>query len=162
VPSTRRRAFLASLGSAAAFGLAGCSRLRSGEPPAGSLRFENDHDLPHAITVAVTDVGTDTGDDPGAVTGDPVVPPAQRSLTASASLDSGGSETYERVFTEPVWYVVEFTVDGRPPREDARATVYHPVPPGEETGRTLTGRVYKSGEFSWVVSGTENRGGFDG
>lgn len=161
MPSTRR-AVLASLGTVAAGGLAGCARPDSGDLPAGSLQFQNNHDLPHAITVAVTDVGTDTGDDPGAVTGDPIVPAAQRSLTASASVDPGGSETYERVFTEPVWYVVEFTVDGRPPREDARTTVYHPVPPGKETGRTLTGRVYESGEFSWVVSSTENRGGFDG
>jgi len=160
VPSTSRRTLLASLGSVAVGGLAGCASLRSDRPPAGSLRFENDHDLPHAITMRVTDVGSDPGNGPDAVVGDPVVTPAQRNLTASTTVEPGERRTYEGVFTEPVWYAVAFMVDGRAPANDAGVTAFHPAPSTDERGSFLSGSVYASGDFSWVVSSTGDDGPF--
>lgn len=49
----RRRALLTTLGAFGSAGLAGCSNLSNDDPPAGSLRFENEDDLPHVIRVAV-------------------------------------------------------------------------------------------------------------
>ncbi|MFB6087937.1 MAG: hypothetical protein ABEJ85_05395 [Haloarculaceae archaeon] len=162
MPSTTRRSVLASLGAVAVGSIAGCNAVGSADPPAGSLRFVNDHDLPHAIRMEVTDVGDAPGDGPAAVTGDPIVPPAQRTLTASTVVDPGETQTYESVFTEPVWYAVQFTVDGREPENDAGITAFHPAPADGESGSTLTGKVYSSGEFSWVVGSTENPGPFEG
>ena len=156
-----RRAVLASFGSLAIGGFAGCSTGRSERPPAGSLRFANDDDVPHSLTVRVTDVGSSPGDGPGTVEGDPTAPPAQRNLSASTTVQPDSRRTYEGVFTEPVWYAVRFTLDGRPPEDDAEVTSFHPAPSDGEPGAFLTGKVYASGEFSWVVSSTENAGPFD-
>jgi hypothetical protein len=158
MPPTRRRDVLAALGTAAVGGLAGCADLLSDRPPAGSLRFENDHDLPHVVSVRVTDVGAEVGDGPGAVTGDVVVPPAQRRLSAAASVEPGARRTYEATFTDPVWYAVEFEVDGREPPNDTGRVAFNPAPDGEDTYRFLAGRVFESGEFGWVVSSTDDAG----
>ncbi|MFC4553067.1 MULTISPECIES: hypothetical protein [Halorussus] len=160
MPSANRRLLLTSLGSVAVGSLAGCTGVTSDELPAGSLRFENEHELPHVIAMRVTDIGSGPGDGPGAVVGHPSVVPAQRNLSASASVEPGESKTYEGVFTEPVWYAVQFTVDGRKPHEETCATVFHPAPANEKDGTFLSGKVYDSGEFSWVVSSTENEGSF--
>ncbi|WP_254838694.1 hypothetical protein [Natronomonas marina] len=157
--SPNRRSLLTSLGAVTVGGLAGCTSLLDREPPAGSLRFEND--LPHAIRFEVTGVGTEPGEEPGGVTGDVTVPPAQRELTASAAVDAGTGETYEGVFTEPVWYGVRFELDGEPPENDAGETAFNPAGVDGGTTEYLTGKVYESGKFSWVVSSTDDAGRFD-
>lgn len=160
MPSANRRLLLASLGSVAVGSLAGCAGVTSDEPPAGSLRFENEHELPHVIAMRVADVGSGPGNGPGAVVGRPSVIPAQRNLSASASVEPGESKTYERVFTESVWYAVQFTVDGRKPHDNTGATAFHPAPSNGKDGTFLSGKIHDSGEFSWVVSSTENEGSF--
>lgn len=160
MPSTNRRSVLSSLGAIAFGGIAGCTSAEPDGPPAGSLRFKNDHDVPHSITMRVTGVGSSPGDRPGDVEGEPTVPPVQRTLTASTVVDPGVTQTYEDVFTEPVWYAVRFTVDGQALSDDAGLVTFHPAPAGDERGTFLTGRVYGSGEFSWVVTSTDNRGPF--
>lgn len=83
-----------------------------------SLRFVNDDEtVPHSITMRVTDVGTTPGEEAYSVTGRTTAPPAQRNLTASTTLEPGDSETYDSVFTESVWYAIEFTVDDQRDRE---------------------------------------------
>jgi hypothetical protein len=156
-----RRSFLASAGLGALGATAGCALPESTGPPAGSLRFVNEHSVPHGIAMRVTGVGSGPGDAPGAVEGDPIVPPAQRELTATAVVDPGETRTYEGVFTEPVWYGVEFSLDGTVPGNGG-AVAFHPAPQDGETAEFLTGRVYESGEFSWVVSATEDDGPFGG
>lgn len=158
MPSTTRRTVLASLGAVALGGASGCASLTSDDPPAGSLRFRNDHVLPHAITMRVAAVGSSPGDRPGDVGGEATVPPAQRTLAASTVVDPGATQTYDAVFTEPVWYAVRFAVDGRTPA-DGRLT-FHPAPSDDERGTMLTARVSPSGEFSWIVSATGNAGPF--
>ncbi|NEU56238.1 hypothetical protein [Halorussus sp. MSC15.2] len=159
MPSTERRIFLGSLGTVALGGLAGCSVLGSDEPPAGSLRFRNDDTLPHSISVRVTGVGARPGGR-NSPEGDVAVTPEQRNLSASATAEPDSRRTYESVFTESVWYGVEFTVDGREPSDHAGETVFHPAPPDREHGFFLSGTVYDSGEFSWGVSSTQNAGRF--
>jgi hypothetical protein len=161
MPSPDRRTVLASLGTALAGGLAGCGSVGGDSPSAGSLRFQNDHDLPHSIRIEVTGVGTEPGDDPGSVTGTVTAPPAQRGLTATTTIGPGESETYESVFTERAWYGVRFTLDGDDPENDAGRTAFNPAPAGEEAWRFLGGRVFESGDFSWGISSTENPGTFD-
>jgi len=161
MPSVQRRSFLTAVGSVALASLAGCPADSSERPPAGSLRFVNDHTVPHAISMRVTGVGETPGDAQGSVEGDPIVPPAQRELTAATTVQPGDSQTYESVFTEPVWYGIEFTVDGRSPKDDAGVTSFNPAPTAEENGSILSGKVYPSGEFSWVISSTENPGAFE-
>jgi hypothetical protein len=161
MPSIPRRRFLAALSGAAAGGLAGCGSLSDQSPPAGSLRFENDHNLPHSIRLEVTGVGTESGSDAGGVAGDVAVPAPQRSLTASTTLEPGERLTYESVFTEPVWYGVQFTVDGSVPGDNAGTTRFNPADADGGTWELLAGKVYESGEFSWVVHTTDNAGTFD-
>lgn len=161
MPSINRRSLLASLSSAAVVGLAGCSSVLSDDLPAGSLRFVNNHSVPHSITMQVTDTGSKPGDGAGVVEGDPLVSPAQRNLTAAVSVEPSESKTYESVFTESVWYAVQFTVDGKEPENKTGATAFRPSPTDRSTGNTLSGKIYSSGEFSWVVSSTENSGSFD-
>lgn len=159
--SLDRRTVLASLGTVIISGTAGCASLSSRSAPAGSLRFENEHALPHSIRIEVTGVGAEPGERPGEVTGDVIAPPMQRNLTASTVVRPDDSETYESVFTESVWYSVQFTLDGQRPENGAGKTSYHPSPPDRETGEILTGKVYESGEFSWVISTTDNPGSFE-
>lgn len=160
MPVTSRRSVLAGVGTFALGGLAGCS-LSESDPPAGSLTFRNDDSLPHAVSMRVTDVGTAAGEG-GSVTGDPVVPPHQRTMTAERSLDAGESDTYRGVFTEPVWYAVEFAVDGRRPDGDAWRVAYTPAPADGEGWRTLRATVSEAGGLYWTISSTGNRGGFEG
>jgi hypothetical protein len=157
-----RRTLLKTTAAGAIGSLAGCTGLLDRSPPAGSLRFENNDNLPHAIRVEVTGVGAEPGDGPGEVTGDVTVTPVQRNLTAAATLEPGDSETYESVFTEPIWYGIQFTLDGEIPENDSGTTVFNPVETAGETWNILSGTVYESGELSWVISSTKNSGRFDG
>lgn len=109
----------------------------------------------------VTGVGTEPGESPYTVTGQTTAPPAQRTLTASTTLELGASETYPFVFTEPVWYAITFAVDGEPPADEAGRVVYSPVPDDEPIGRMLTGKVGSNGDFWWTISATENAGTFN-
>lgn len=159
----RRRALLAAVGVLWTPGVAGCSRIGDEEPPAGTLRFANDHHLPHVIRFAVVGVGAEPAEsgrdaDDALVTGDVTVRPDQRELRASSSVAPGETQTFPGVFAEPVWYGVAFAVDGRTP--EAGRLPFHPAPPGRDRGRVLSGRVYPNGEFSWVISTTENPGTF--
>lgn len=163
MPSTRRT-FLAATGATVSTMLAGCSDLsRSDEPPAGSLRFSNDHSVPHAIRLSVVDVGGAPGDDSGEVQGEPdtAVPPSLRTLSTTAAIDPGETVVYEDVFAEPVWYAVRFDIDGERPEDGAGGTAFHPVPPTRDRGRLLGGTVSTGGEFSLVVSSTGDLGRFD-
>lgn len=161
MPSSSRRSVLGALGTAVLGSLAGCSVLGPDRPPAGSLRFRNDGDLPHVISVRVTGVGAEPGEEAGAVTGDVTVPPAQRSLGASAAVEPGERQTYRAVFTEPVWYGVQFTLDGDAPENDTGTVAFNPVPPDADSGRFLVGRIGADGDFSWTISSTNDTGPFD-
>jgi len=165
-----RRAFLSGLGVSGAVSLAGCSGLIDGlggdstdDPPAGSLRFENRHDLPHVVGFTVTDIGTDLASGPGEdeqrVTGDPATQQTGTDLTGSVSIDAGESRTYTGIFTEPFWYAVEFTIDGRAP--ETGRTAFHPAPPDRDRGRVIAGRVDRTGHLSWVESATDDMGEFE-
>ena len=165
MPSTTRRALLAALGTAGGAGLAGCSGLGTGgtdDPPAGSLRFENDHDLPHAVSMRVTGVGTEPGDGPSEVTGEPIVPNTQRELSATTVVEPGETQVYEGIFAEAVWYGVAFTLDGDPPEDEAGHVQFYPAPTDGERGAILGARIDRAGKLSWVVSSTGNPGRFDG
>lgn len=161
MPATTRRSYLASLGAATVGGLAGCAPLGDRSPPAGSLRFDNDHTLPHAIRLEVTGVGADPGEGAGGVTGEVIAPPTQRNLTASTVVEPGETATYESVFTEDAWYGVQFWVDGDIPDDNAGMTRFNPAAADGGTWEFLTGHVYASGDFSWGVSSTDDAGDFD-
>lgn len=161
MPSLNRRTFLTALGTVTVGSLSGCAFLSDQSPPAGSLRFENDHDLPHSIRIEVTGVGAEPGEGPSDVTGDVIAPPKQRNLTASTTVDPTNSETYESVFTESVWYGVQFLLDGELPEDNAGETVFNPSDADGGSWEILTGKVYESGEFSWVISSTDDPGEFD-
>lgn len=61
LPSTYRRSVLSSLGAIAFGGIAGRTSAELNDPPASSLRFNYDHDVPHSITMRVTGVGPSPG-----------------------------------------------------------------------------------------------------
>ena len=162
MPSTRR-AFLTATAATVTATLAGCSELSdSDEPPAGSLRFVNEHSVPHTIRLSVADVGGAAGPDPGEVQGepDPPVPRSLRTLTATASVDPGETAVYEDVFREPVWYAVRFDLDGERPDSGAGEVAFHPAPPARDRGNVLGAEV-SAGGFTWVISSTGNLGRFD-
>lgn len=113
------------------------------------------------MRIEVTGVGADSGDGAGDVTGDVIVPSTQRAIVASTTVDPTDSEVYESVFTEPVWYGVQFVVDGEIPPDNRGTSTFNPAAADGGTWEILTGRVYDSGEFSWVVSTTDNAGRFE-
>ncbi|UPV75675.1 hypothetical protein M0R89_06325 [Halorussus limi] len=157
-----RRALLTSLSTVGVTGLTGCSDILNDDIPAGSLQFENRDDLPHVIGVSVVDVGAEPRSEPDryGVAGDVSAPPQQRELTASSSVAPGETQTFKNIFTEPVYYLVEFTVDGTVPETGGRIP-FNPSPSGREYDNVLMGVVYASGEFSYGISSTGNAGRFD-
>lgn len=152
-----RRALLASLSTLGVSGLAGCSGFQNNDIPAGSLQFENQDDLPHVVGISVVDVGNEaeTDSEGYSVSDDVTVPPQQRDLTASSSVAPGETQTFRNVFTESVYYLVEFTLDGNLPETGGRVP-FNPSPSNGESDNILGGVVYPSGEFSWKVSATNN------
>ncbi|WP_353633988.1 hypothetical protein ABSL23_12695 [Halobacterium sp. NMX12-1] len=155
-----RRALLASLSAIGLSGLAGCAVFQSGDIPAGTLQFENRDDLPHVVGISVVDVGTDGGADADgySVSGDVTVRPQQRELTASSSVAPGETQTFRNIFTESVYYLVEFTIDGDVP-ENAGRVPFNPST--REYDNFLRGVVSTSGELSWTISTTDNAGRFE-
>ncbi|WP_348609568.1 hypothetical protein [Halobaculum rarum] len=156
-----RRALLASLSVLGVSGLAGCSSFQNEDIPAGSLEFENQDNLPHVIGISVVDIGTEaeTDSDGYSVSGNVNVRPQQRELTASSSVAPGETQTFRNIFTESVYYLVEFTVDGNLPETGGRVP-FNPSPSNREYDNILGGVVYASGEFSWGISTTDNAGRF--
>lgn len=158
--SMKRRRFVASAGSLTVGSLAGCTMFADQSPPAGSLRFENDHSVPHLIRLAVTDVGSEPGTGASSLTGSVTIPAPQRTLTASMTVSPGEGHTYDSIFTESVWYSVQFTVDEKSLEDNARKTHFNPAAVDDGSYEFLTGHVYESGEFSWEVRTTDNAGSF--
>ena len=160
MPSLNRRAFLIMLGASTVGSFAGCSTVGNDDPPAGSLQFTNQDSLPHAIQLVVTDVGSELNNETGTVAGDVTVPAPQRNLTTTEQLSSEESTTYTDVFTEPVWYAVKCTVDGRQSsdREVMTQTVFHPAPPEREYVNYLQVLLRDSGRVELVVATTDNTG----
>lgn len=161
VSDVNRRALLTSFSVLGVSSLAGCSNLQNDDIPAGSLQFENQDNLPHIIGISVVDVGTEaeTDSDGYSVSGDVTVPPQQRELTASSSVTPGETQTFRNIFTESVYYLVEFTLDGNLPETGGRVP-FNPSPSDREYDNVLGGVVYAPGEFSWEVSSTDNTGRF--
>ncbi|WP_458208870.1 hypothetical protein [Haladaptatus sp. NG-SE-30] len=157
-----RRALLTSLSALGISGVAGCSSVLNDDIPAGSLQFENQDSLPHIIGMSVVDVGAESGTDSDgySVSGDVTVRPQQRELTASSSVAPGETQTFKHIFTESVYYLVEFTLDGAVP-ETSGQIPFNPSPSSRENYNVLGGVVFPSGEFSWQVSSTENAGRFN-
>lgn len=160
MPSMQRRRFVASIGAVTVGSLTGCTMFSDQSPPAGSLHFENDHSVPHLIRLEVTDVGSEPGSGAGGVTGTVTVPAPQRTLTTSMTVAPGDDHTYDSVFTEPIWYSVQFTVDEKRLEDNATTTRFNPAAVNDGSHEFLTGHVYDSGEFSWEVRTTDNAGSF--
>jgi hypothetical protein len=160
MPSMNRRSLLVALGATSAGILAGCQSIADGDPPAGSLEFTNQDSLPHTIQLSVTDVGSEPGDETGTTAGEVTVPAPQRNLTASEQLSPDSSTVYTDVFTEPVWYGIEYTVDGRqaPDREVSTRATFHPAPPGREYVNYLQALLRDSGRIELAVVTTANTG----
>ncbi|GAA0645699.1 hypothetical protein [Salarchaeum japonicum] len=151
IPWCSRRRFLATVGVGLTGSVAGCT---SGDDdyPAGTLRFANNHDLPHSLSLRVTDVGARPTDMNRSVDGYASVPPSQRNITTATTLQPGDEQTYRSVFTEPAWYAIEFSLDGRVLDGSRGHLAFNPIPneASEET-RYLTASVTNAGEFSWGI-----------
>lgn len=160
MPSTNRRWFLASVGAVSIGSFAGCAMFSEQSPPAGSLRFENDHHLPHLIRLEVTDVGSEPGTGADGVTGTVTVPASQRNVTTATTVRPDSSQTFESVFTESAWYSVQFTIDGELPGDNSGTTRFNPAADDGGSDEFLTGHVYESGEFSWEVRTSDDAGSF--
>jgi len=129
--------------------------------PAGSLKFDNDHTVPHEISIEVLNVGTSKGerrDGHDTVTGTPdtavpneislrqlsLNPDKHRPMNPCSSHESG--MTFDSHSTTST-------------REDLGRTVFHPNSSSDETtGQILGGNVSDGGELSWQISTTDNLG----
>jgi hypothetical protein len=160
MPSTTRRALLASLGTAGLASLAGCSLIASEDVPAGSLQFVNEDVLSHEFTMEIADVGTEYDREADTVVGDPAVLRPLIGRRTTAVVDADTTRTYQAIFTEPIWYTVRFTVDGEVPERGGLVS-FHPAPSDGERGTYVGARVFEYGDFSPVVSATDNPGPFD-
>jgi len=155
-----RRTLLATLGTTVSGSLAGCRTITDEAPPAGSLRFTNQDSLPHTIQLSVTDVGSELNADTGTLTGTVTVPAPQRNLTATEQLSPETSTEYTDVFTDPVWYEIECTVDHRQTadREVMAQALFHPAPPERTYVNYLHALLRDSGRIELAVITTENTG----
>ena len=162
MPSLNRRAFLVTLGASTIGSFAGCSTVRNDDPSAGSLQFTNQDSLPHAIQLAVTGVGSELNNKTRTVVGEVTIPAPQRNLTATEQLSPEESTTYANVFTEPVWYAVNCTVDGgqSSDRDSLTQAMFHPAPPEREYENYLQALLRDSGRVELAVVTTDNTGRF--
>jgi hypothetical protein len=108
----------------------------------------------------VTAVGTEYDRDARQAVGDPPVPQAIAERRTTVVVDPETTQAYEAVFTEPVWYTVQFTIDGEVPEHGGRVS-FHPPPNDGKRGTYLGAKVFEGGRFTGVVSGTDNSGPFD-
>jgi hypothetical protein len=163
MPSTTRRSFVAALAGAGFGGFAGCNALGSEDVPAGSLELINRDTLPHEIAMKITDVGTEYDEDAQEVVGDPMVPQPLTERRTTAVLDADTTRTYDAIFTESVWYTVQFTIDGEAITEPDGKVSFYPGPRTNSTvaGEYLTAGVLENGGKTLVVAGTSNRGPFE-
>lgn len=150
-----RRTLLGTAAGGATLALAGCTGGESG-PPAGSVKFRHDADLPHSLSIHVTDVGIGVGEGDAEVVGDPPVGEPQRTLSTALTLDPGDEVSYESVFTEPFWYRIALRVDGQQPVDEDPAIRFNPAPDGATDGRYLTLRFVGAEELDWSIASTEN------
>ena len=155
-----RRAYLAAGGTTLAVALAGCGTADTQDPPAGSLRFENRHNLPHQISIAVTGAGAERGEERGTVTGEPEGLLGQPSFTATTVLDPETDRMYEDVFTAAVYYAVRHTVDGDVPEHSPARIAFNPAPPDRDRGSILGVEITQDGAFGWTILSTDNPGPF--
>lgn len=160
MPSPTRRTLLASIGTVGFACVAGCNSTSSDDVPAGSLQFVNEDTLPHELTMQITDVGSGYDRDAQEVVGDVAIPEVLADRRTTAGVEPGTTRTYEAVFTEPLWYTVQFTIDGGVPRHGGQVS-FHPAPSDEDRGTYVGAKVFEHGEFTWVVSATDNPGPFD-
>jgi len=160
MPAMNRRTFLTAVGVGAGSGFAGCATVSDDEPPAGSLQFTNRDSLPHAVQLAVTDVGSELDSETRTVAGEITVPAPQRNLTATEQLPPEEATTYTGVFTEPIWYAVECTVDGHQTsdRDGVSQAMFHPAPPEREYVNYLQARIRDSGRVELAVVTTDTTG----
>jgi hypothetical protein len=106
----------------------------------------------------VTDTGAEPGEDRGTVTGEETVP--RISFTTTAQLEPETEQVFEDVFTEPVYYAAQHTVDDAEPANSQAEIAFNPAPSdGENT--FLEVQIDSSGVFGWVINATENPGPFD-
>lgn len=162
----KRRALLSSLGVCGISCLAGCSATATEEPPTGSVRFSNQHDLPHVVGFTITDIGTETArsSESSVVTGDTrlSLPIHKQDLTTSVSIAPSETVLYPDIFSKqaqkPIYYAVEFTVDGSVPKEGGRIP-YSPAPTTDER-YILSVDITESGSLSPEIVRTTNEGGF--
>jgi len=154
---------MATLGAIGFASAAGCNGLGSEAVPAGSLQLVNQDSLPHEIVMEITDVGNEYDEGAGEVVGDPNVPQYLTERRTTAVLEADTSRTYEAIFSEPVWYTVQFTIDGEvAPEPDGRVSSYPgPLAESNVAGEYLRAGVLENGEKSLVVSGTDNSGPFE-
>jgi hypothetical protein len=142
-------------------GLAGWIDLDGTAIPAGSLQFANQDELPHIIGISVVDVGTETERDADgySVSGEVDIRPQQAKLTASSSVAPGETQVFRNVFTESVYYLVEFTL-GNGGSETGVHVPFHPSPSDREYDNVLRGVVNASGQLAWKIETTDNSGRF--
>lgn len=156
-----RRGVLGGLSTASVGCLAGCSALLENDPPAGSVQFTNDDDLPHTLSLWVTGVGSKK-EGIGEVEGKVDVPEEQRHQTLSAPLQPGEVNTYQSGFTEDVYYELNFRIDGHLPQTlgpKARET-FKPLTRKGTGGWYIWATVDSRGELSPGSASTSNEGTF--
>ncbi|WP_170830605.1 hypothetical protein [Halogranum gelatinilyticum] len=154
-----RRAFMSSISLGSIAGLAGCSAFDE-TPDQGSIRLVNDQVVPHEISLQVVDVGSRQGNAPGEVAGSVNVVAAQRNLSLTVVLPPGETKTYSDVFTEPVWYAIQFEMDDNEPvRADPRMAYNPSNSVGDcNSGSFVEVSVSDDGNFWWEVVGIGDNG----
>lgn len=142
MPSTTRRALLVTLGTAGTACVAGCSAPPADEIPAGGLQFVNKDVLPHELRMQVTAVGIKYDRDTRLAVGDQPVPRAIVERRTTAVVDAETSQTYEHISVEPVWYIVQFSIDGEVP-EHGSPVRFHPPPNDGDPATNLGAKMFK-------------------
>jgi hypothetical protein len=119
--------------------------------------------LPHEIAMEVTDIGNEYDEDTREVVGDPIVPQPLTERRTTAVLQPDTTQTYEGIFTEPVWYTVQFTVDGEVVTEPDGEVSFYPGPRNDSSvaGEYLRAGVLENGQKTLVVAGTSDSGSFE-
>lgn len=147
-----RRGFVAITGTSLVGTLAGCSYATENEDnyPAGSVRFLNEHHLPHTIGLRVTDiVPLDSNEDLSTDAS------SQEGLSSTVALDVGEKRTYAEVFTEPVQYDITLTLDGGAERSEMQFTPFPTNSVENQSLRIVVGTKGRLLGFQTAVDGLE-------
>jgi hypothetical protein len=129
-----RRSFTRRVSVVGTVGIAGCS-LVDDSPPPGTLIVQNDHDLPHLVSVKVVD-------------GPETARAVENHRSGTFAIESGERQTVESFLTGSGQFRLQVQLDEAEPER----LIFQPqTSPDDSDGRVLMLQVNEQGVLNWTI-----------